>query len=307
MPIIAVEVQIVGVQPDPTPNLTFICTAKITFDARQCPNGPNRLFADPTDTTARGGRFDLLFPSVRGGHLALTVSTQFQGKELRDQIDNLVIVGTNPAPGDVKAMMPHLTLKKIAMKESEFRQFAPVSAGGRPCPYWSTDQNGGVGVMQITNPRPNDEEVWDWRANVTRGQQIFKEKISGARRYPAGLRRDPNLHNYIELYNQRRAASGMPPIEIHLADFALGDFETNPQQLELDSIRGYNGWLGEDRQFRKPLHEYRIAFDADGYLVVDIDPSGGKGVVRWERVATSDRPANSGDPDYVRKVLSRQP
>jgi len=160
--------------------------------------------------------------------------------------------------------------------------------------------------MQITNPRPSDEEVWDWRANVTHGQQIFQQKTSIAQRYPGMVRNHPKFKSDVVLYNQRRSASGMSPIAIRVPDFTTGDFDANPQQLELDSIRGYNGFLGYD-QFKLALHEYRLVFDDDGYLVVDIDPSGRSGAVRWEQVASSDRPARPGDPDYVRKVLSQKP
>ena len=306
MPGIPVLVQVVGVQPDPTPSLTFTCTAKITFNARQCSHGPNRNFANSVVVSAQGGAFDVAFPRVAGGRLTLAITTKFQGSDLHKEVNDLVILGSNPPPGDVKAIMPHLTLSKIAKTESGFRQFVSVSGVGLMCPNWSDDNQGGVGIMQITRPQPSDEEVWSWRANAKRGQQIFSEKISGARRYAMMLRRNPEFRDHVELYNQRRAASGLPSLDIRVPDFTTGDFEANLKQMELDSIRGYNGWAGQD-QFRLPLHEYRLALDDDGYLVVDVDEAARTGTVRWERVAPSDRPANSGNPDYVRMVLSQQP
>ena len=271
------------------------------------PHGPNRQFPYSATVTNRGGLFDVALPDIRGGQLMLTISTQFQSRPLSKDVSNLTIVGTNPAPADLKAMMPNLTLKKIAKQESGFRQFIPVS-GTKPliCPYWSEDNEGGVGVMQITNPRPSDEEVWSWRGNVTRGQQIFSQKISTARSYPIMLSRSAEFRGLINLYNERRMATNMPPINIRVPNFSTGDFDANPQQMELDAIRGYNGWGGKD-QFGMALHEYRIALDADGYLVVDIDASGNSGWVRWERVPSSDRPVKFGNPDYVRMVLAQQP
>lgn len=307
MPTIQVQVEVVGVEPDPTPSLTFTCTTAITFNARQCPHGPDRHFDDSSVTRAQGGLFAVTFPDIRGGKLALTVSTQFQGQDLSKEIPNLTIIGLNPPPADVKAIMPHLTLKKIAMQESGFRQFVPLSGiGPLLCPYWSRDNQGGVGVMQITNPPPRDEEVWSWPANVRRGQQIFSQKTSAARSYPATLSRRAEFQSLVNLYNERRMANNMPPIHIRVPDFDTGDFDANPHQMELDAIRGYNGWGGHD-QFGMPLHEYRVAVDADGYLIVDIDASGNNGTVRWERVPPSDRPVTFGNPDYVRMVLSQRP
>jgi hypothetical protein len=87
------------------------------------------------------------------------------------------------------------------------------------------------------------------------------------------------------------------------AAVTLPDF--TPEQLELDTLRGYNGYAGADGYLPAPsLHEFRVALDADGRLVVREE--GGRALAQWERVPASARPA-AGDPNYVAHVLSSRP
>jgi hypothetical protein len=84
--------------------------------------------------------------------------------------------------------------------------------------------------------------------------------------------------------------------------------EFNAEQLEDDTIRGFNGWAGDDG-FSSPkvLHEFRIVVDKKtGNLVVDSDPKSGTAKAQWERVPVADRPS-SGDPDYINSVKNRDP
>jgi len=83
----------------------------------------------------------------------------------------------------------------------------------------------------------------------------------------------------------------------------LPDF--TPAQLDLDSVRGYNGWAGKDA-FGNVLHEFRVPLDDAGNLVVNVG-SDNRGVIQWEQVPGSDRPQNTGDPNYVANVLAQQP
>src|SRR5207248_10394915 len=76
--------------------------------------------------------------------------------------------------------------------------------------------------------------------------------------------------------NRQRAARGLPAVTtVILPVFKLGDLD-NPQQLELDAIRGYNGYAGNGKgQFTVPvegkqiarLHEFRVAADSKGRLI----------------------------------------
>lgn len=85
----------------------------------------------------------------------------------------------------------------------------------------------------------------------------------------------------------------------------LPDFTDD--QLERDTLRGFNGYAG--------IHEYRVKLDKDGVLVVTEDPSGTKGKAEWEQVTKEERikfydannvPAKKrGDPNYVEDVEAK--
>ena len=184
---------------------------------------------------------------------------------------------------------------------------ASVDSGVGPCPKWSADNLGGVGIMQITVPRPTDDQVWNWRANMAAGIQKLNQAVAGARHYPTQVRNSAHFHQLVQAFNAKRQQQGLPPLQqINLPDFTSGDFNNNLQQLELDAIRGYNGWAGHDA-FGFPLHEFRVAVDANGVLRVTVAPGATTGTAQWERVPAADRPQSSGDPNYVAHVLSRNP
>jgi outer membrane protein OmpA-like peptidoglycan-associated protein/peptidoglycan hydrolase-like protein with peptidoglycan-binding domain len=327
MPAINAEARIVGITPDPTPSAAFEWTAQIRFDARTCVFGPNRQINPPDIVqTVVGGRFTPNFTSIRGGELTLIVRASIGGQILEARTTGLRIAGTNPQRVDVQQALPHATLRRIACQESSStrrhrahpfagqRQFdAPPNGGVSDCPLFSSDGAGGVGIMQITNPLPTDDDVWNWRQNVATGIQIFNQKVQGARNYPRQVRGSAGFRALVDNFNRARQAQGLPPVQVMLPDFTTGNFDNNLQQLELDAIRGFNGWGGRD-QFRFPLHEFRVAVDGNGLLqVVNIQPAtvGGRKVVVgqavWERVPVAARPQNFGDPDYVNHVLGRNP
>ena len=112
----------------------------------------------------------------------------------------------------------------------------------------------------------------------------------------------------VKKYNDDRAKHRLSAVALTLPDFTWTGFNVAPSalgQLELDTIRGYNGWAGKDK-FGLELHEFRVAIDAHGLPVVDLDASGTTGKVQWERVPAADRP-KVGDPNYVANVLAANP
>jgi hypothetical protein len=86
------------------------------------------------------------------------------------------------------------------------------------------------------------------------------------------------------------------------------------QELELDAIRGYNGWVGSDR-FGFELHEFRVAVDRingeidveEVLVVTNVNEETLQGEAVWERVPVADRPAAPGSPNYVEEVLAFLP
>ncbi len=82
-----------------------------------------------------------------------------------------------------------------------------------------------------------------------------------------------------------------PPVRVNIT---LPDFTAD--QLELDTIRGFNG-------FANQLHEFRVRLDQNNppLLFVTLDATRRNGTAEWERVPVAERGA-SGDPNYVNNV-----
>jgi len=308
MPTVSARAKIVGVTPDPTPTTSFEWTVQIRYNASTCPHGPNRNINPPDIVqTVVGGTFTPAFPLVRGGQLTLIVKATVGGVALQAQSTGLVIQATNPRKIDVHDALPHDALRRIACQESGMRQFLAAANGGvGRCPLWSADNAGGAGIMQITRPLPTDDQVWNWRANLVAGAGIFNQKVATARSYPALVRASAGFARKVTDLNAARQNQGLPALQVGLPNFTSGDFNNNLQQLELDAIRGYNGWAGRD-VFGNALHEFRVALDANGLLQVNIQPNTTNATAIWERVPAADRPQAVGDPDYVNHVLARSP
>jgi hypothetical protein len=161
--------------------------------------------------------------------------------------------------------------------------------------------------MQIANP--TDDEVWNWRLNVERGIAIFRDRVAAAGEYPSRVRNSKKFQDLVDDFNQRRQQQGLDPIHVALPAFTTGGFDSDDdlQQLELDAIRGYNGWNGSDR-FGLELHEFRVAVEiidgAEVLVVTNVNEEALQGEAVWERVSVADRPAAIDAPNYVEEVLA---
>jgi hypothetical protein len=126
------------------------------------------------------------------------------------------------------------------------------------------------------------------------------------RGHPKRVRASTEFRAQVADYNKERAQKGRPGKPLAPLNVDLPDYTT--EQLERDTIRGYNGYAAG-------LHEYRVKVDADGLLAVSVDSSGTRGTAEWEvisaqeRVAEYDRrniPTNlRGDPSYVDAVFAQ--
>jgi outer membrane protein OmpA-like peptidoglycan-associated protein len=311
MPRLVARVTVTGVTPDPTSTTDFDWSVSVSFDATGCRNGPHRRIAMvPIRARTRGGDLTLAFPAVRGGSLEIVVRAVIGGSVLETRSPGLRIVGTNPRLVDLGAALPHDALRRIARHESGCRQFTAAADGGvSGCPLFSGDRLGGAGVMQITVPRPTDDEVWSWRANVAAGIRVFNGRVAIARRYPAQVRGSRRFRDLVTALNADRAARGLAALQVTLPDFTESGFNVAPTalgQVELDAIRGFNGWAGRDG-FGFVLHEFRVALDPQGRLIVDPIPGTNQATARWIRVPAAARPQATGDPDYVAHVLAAAP
>ena len=295
MPVIRAEARVTGVTPDSTPTAIFTWTVSIKFQCSDCTNGKTREINDEFRLTTHGGVCAIHFPRVRGGLLTISAAVNLPSGCFEKGTKGLRIRGINPPRQEVNRACGDQWLQKMVLQESRRRQFAAdPETGASNCPLFSGDRLGGVGLLQITVPKPTDDEHWNWKANIERGMQILNEKRNIARQYPAQVRASHGFQDLLRRFNAGRN----PPAVIQLPDFT-------PVQLEMDAVRGYNGWAGRDA-FGLPLHEFRVPVDAQGNLRVTINASH-HGVIEWEQVPAADRPQNTGDPNYVRNVERQTP
>src|SRR6185295_6405334 len=225
---------------------------------------------------------------------------------VRDERVN--IRGTNPAKSAIQGALPHDVLRQIACQESQQRQFASAMD---PCPLWSADHLGGVGIFQITVPQPSADQAWKWTENVSAGISKFTSSASVARNYPGLVRNSQQFRDLVTAYNAIRAQSHpplQPLVRVDIPAFTEGDFDANLLQVNLDGIRGFNGFGGPAFLGipRGALHEYRLVLDANGNLVLNVNETTRVGTAAWEQVPVADR-GTSGDPNYVNNVLASQP
>jgi hypothetical protein len=295
MPVIQAQARFVGMTPDPTATTRFSWVIKIKFQCSNCRNGKTREINDELRLTTVGGNCTINFPRVRGGDLTISVAADGPAKCYGTDTKGLKIRGANPPRAAVNGACGTVSLQKMVVQESGRRQFDAASDTGLSfCPLFSGDRLGGVGLLQITNPAPSDDDCWSWLANINHGIQIMNGKRSTARAYPAQVRNSGGFRQLVQQFT----AGKTPPPTIVLPDFTA-------DQLELDTIRGYNGWAGRDA-FGNNLHEFRVPQDAAGNLVVTLNATN-RGTIVWERVPAADRPQNTGDPNYVGNVMSRIP
>jgi len=88
------------------------------------------------------------------------------------------IMGINPSYQAITEELGEDRYCAIAWHESAYRQFEGASepdggAIGNPLPCYDAD--GGYGLMQITDPLPEIQHLWDWRANARQGRFHFEE------------------------------------------------------------------------------------------------------------------------------------
>lgn len=94
---------------------------------------------------------------------------------------NIKISGQNPAESDVATYISTLkgaeNLLKLAKHETHVKHF--INSDGQP--ILSFDN--GYGMTQVTNPPPDYNTVWNWKANVEAGRDLFQQKVDDARKH----------------------------------------------------------------------------------------------------------------------------
>lgn len=319
MPDITVTATLRNVTPNPKTPPQFHWKITLVFRGQRCAHSLSRVIQHPPiDNVTQSNTLVIPFTKVRGGDLTVAVTVKVGALTLTAHSHNLEVVGKNPSVPALHAYVnPTDAFKKLMRVESELLQFRSPA-----CPLFSSDNFGGVGICQVTGPPPpTDDQVWSWKANVDAGWQIYLGKQSIATAHPASVRKSHTFQALVKAYNDQRmakaraAAHGKPvagkpvagkPVALKPLVITLPDYTA--EQLQRDTIRGYNGYAGS-------LHEYRIRVDANGLLVVTEDPKGATGTAEWEEVPVADRikhyndvgitKDNWGDPDYVNHVEAK--
>ncbi len=294
-------------------DLSFVWTVSISYvpsdhDSGNGPSHPIRYLWPPQRSEGLEPFSPDFGDVVRGGTLTLTAVTMIDGL-LYTGRTSVSILGTNPSRAVAQAYFArefpnsHFTLWRIAQAESNLHHFHDDGH-----PKWSTDGNHGVGMMQITNPSPTDDEVWSWKLNADAGSRVLQAAYATARNWPTTVARSREFNAAVDAYNAAREKSELPKLtRVTVPEFTSGNFLCNLQQRELNAIRLYNGAGGTDH-LGLPLHEYKLAFDhTEGLLDLIVNEETLTASAQWVRVAAEERPRGRGTPDYVSRVLSRPP
>lgn len=289
LPRISVTATLQGVVADPRSPPIYSWTAALAFNGNVTPHGSGRTTAHRAIAPQQGtsNTYVIPFTEVRGGVLTVSVSVRMGTAVLTAGSQGLTVIGTNPTPAQIKTHANAIGANKVRFRkqmrqESRLRQF--TTAGW---PLYISDNLGGVGLCQITRPAPTADQTWNWKDNVRAGWNLYLEKERIARAYPAQVRSSSAFRGLVQAWNNQPARQGQPPVNVTLPEYTA-------DQLELDTIRGFNGFAGG-------LHEFRVRRDNRGLLVVTLDASGRNGTAEWERVPVADR-GSAGDPNYVNNV-----
>lgn len=318
MPSISAAAEIVGAAV-PAEGVNYTWNVALALNPVGVPHAVGRTTSHPAihDIT-NVPTYTIPFTAVRGGILHVSVSATVNGQLLKGE-KKAEIKGTNPSSEQLRAYgVPELLLK-LMTAESSLRQF--LTTGHKAgYPLFSSDNLGGVGLGQITRPRPTNDEVWNWKSNVTASVALYHGKQRSARTYLTGYPHSREFRALVQAYNASRIAgaagvAGARQLPGQAAPVPNAAGQANVQvqvtlpayteeMLENETIRLYNG---------EPvhLHEY-IALEQNGVLVVTLAPNGTSGTAQWHEVTVEERRAyyqahnllenRWGDPNYVEHV-----
>lgn len=188
MPEMVGHASLSGVEPDPTSTAQFKWTFSIAYTA---PNGYK--INQNYDPSVGGSDHSRTLSPIRGGELTARVTYTRNGADCGSVDFKQTIVGANPAFVEVQAALSgeDPILRQVACHESAGKlQFD----SGKPVTFIEEKSKEkpkrmGVGLMQITNPRPSDDAYWNWRTNLKEGLAIFKTGIKDADTYYDKMRK----------------------------------------------------------------------------------------------------------------------
>jgi hypothetical protein len=321
MPEITVEAVVVGVAPKT--KLEFAWTFKLEYnDFIVIPGARRRNVrtkVHPPMAAKTGNPVVVPLSTLMCGKLTVTVETNLNGQKLSAKREDIFVGGTNPTAVELQAEVTQPLIRKMIRQESGGKQFSDNAtatwAAQALNPNWSGDGLRGVGLGQLTNPAPADDDIWNWRTNAQHLQQRFLAKRTPGSTLHTRIAASSRYQSEAKALADWRKAEGLPSLAVTLP--AL-----NSDQQDREGLRAYNGFgIKVAGQYLDYVHEYEPATmvltsakrkDAAGQPlksppVLDVDASG---QVKWTQISGAERLSRHGntrygEPDYVAKVLAQ--
>ncbi|MFJ4376555.1 hypothetical protein ACIP1T_28560 [Pseudomonas japonica] len=195
---------------------------------------------------------------VLGGTLVVTV-TAGQHRLRR----TVLIKGTNPSKESIATYVATLEdmdgMEKLLEQETRSKHFIALDR----LPIVAFDQ--GYGITQMTNPAPDYEQTWNWKANILAGSAIYQEKVRAARKFLGGSER-----TYTNEQLQREVFSRWNGGTYHEWD-ATESAWVRKKNILCDSNTGNIGWFTDDAKNQDKTEAELHERDKDTYK------KGGKG------------------------------
>lgn len=174
----------------------------------------------------------------RGGHAMLTC--RYRGLEERAAF---AIRGLNPAKEDagrfIGSISPLWYAPCVAIHESgsaaapvmkQFNESEHLRQGGIGIQYTpNASRDGGFGIYQLTNPKPTEQQLWNWKANCAEGARQLEAAQTYADRWMEKQRRQMLDEGF---------SVPVPPVSYGAVTFAEG---TGRRIEHAVALKRYNG------------------------------------------------------------------
>ncbi len=200
---------------------------------------------------------------LSGGNVTVYVSAMVNGEPTPEVSQSgYVINGQNPTKSQIGAIAGSpWFLTRMISEESSCRQFSPDPGP----PLKSFDD--GYGLMQITNLPPTNDEIWNWRDNISGGKGILSGKRSQANAFWA--RQLEQWRDYNEPLDEDMKVGPPPDKTYGNVTFSYDGGGRPP--VDGIEIKLYNGagdgnwlvWKNNDNKSPRPYWPYN---DSGGYV-----------------------------------------
>jgi hypothetical protein len=179
MPSITVTATLSGMKLDAQSPPTYTWAASLNFDGSVAPYGSGRRTEHSAIAGQVGAKNTYLIPfkEVCGGVLTVTVSVKVGTANLTASSTGLSIVGTNPTPSAIKTKANSIGATKVRFRK-QMRQESSLCQFTAPgWPKYSSDNKGGVGLCQLTDPPPTANQTWNWKDNLQGGWNLGSNSV----------------------------------------------------------------------------------------------------------------------------------